>query len=148
MKLFWNSANQNKNNFRFTTVTKQVNNQTNCRIALEKLKKIWICLIFFQLYFTSENISSLCAWRQFRRPQMRYKAKMTLWVLYQYYSSTHPTQTNPLCIQQCLCGGYTTVHCVQFGFNFFSQLCRSQAQCSEKKSVSIPIQVLQEPCRL
>ena len=40
MKLFFKSANQNKNNFRFATLTKHVNNQTNCRIDLEKLKKI------------------------------------------------------------------------------------------------------------
>ena len=37
MKLFCKRANQNKNNFRFTTLTKHVNNQTNCRIALEKI---------------------------------------------------------------------------------------------------------------
>ena len=40
MKLFFKSSNQNKNNFRFVTLTKHVNNQTNCRIDLEKLKKI------------------------------------------------------------------------------------------------------------
>ena len=28
------------------TITKSVNNQTNCRIAVEILKKIWICLEF------------------------------------------------------------------------------------------------------
>ena len=39
-------ANQNKNNFMLTNLTKRVNNQTNCCIALEILKKIWICLIF------------------------------------------------------------------------------------------------------
>ena len=44
MKLFFKSANQNKNNFRFATLTKHVNNQTNCRIDLEKLKKIQIHL--------------------------------------------------------------------------------------------------------
>ena len=36
-----------QNNFGFTRVsanlTKHVNNQTNCHIALEKWKKIWIC---------------------------------------------------------------------------------------------------------
>ena len=36
------------NNFRFTTMfsalTKHGNNHANCRIALEKFKKIWICL--------------------------------------------------------------------------------------------------------
>ena len=36
-------TNQNKNNFKFTTLTKHVNNQTNCHITLEKWKKIWIC---------------------------------------------------------------------------------------------------------
>ena len=50
MKLFCKRANQNKNNFRFTTLTKHVNNQTNCRITLEKMKKIWICLVFIYLY--------------------------------------------------------------------------------------------------
>ena len=55
MKLFCKSANQNKNNFRFTTLTKHVNNQTNCCIALEKLKKIWICLVFIQLYLVFSN---------------------------------------------------------------------------------------------
>ena len=39
LKLFCKSANQNKNNIRFTTLTKHVNNQTNFRAALEKLKK-------------------------------------------------------------------------------------------------------------
>ena len=39
------SANQNKNSFTFTNLTKPVNNQTNCRIALEILKKIWISLL-------------------------------------------------------------------------------------------------------
>ena len=46
MKLFCKSANQIKNNLMVTTLTKHVNNQTNYSIALEKLKKIWICLIF------------------------------------------------------------------------------------------------------
>ena len=45
----------NKNNFRFTTLTNQVNNQTNCGITLEKLKKIWICLEFIYLYFQIQN---------------------------------------------------------------------------------------------
>ena len=45
-KLFCKSTNQNENNFRYTTLTKQGNNQTNCRIALERLKKIRICLVF------------------------------------------------------------------------------------------------------
>jgi hypothetical protein len=34
-----------KNNFRFATLTKHGNNQTNCRTAFEKLMKIWICLV-------------------------------------------------------------------------------------------------------
>ena len=46
MKLFCKSANQNKNNFMLTTFTKHSNNQINCRIALEKMKKIWICFVF------------------------------------------------------------------------------------------------------
>ena len=46
VKLFCKRANQNKNNFRFTIFTKHVNNQTNCRITLENLKKTWICLVF------------------------------------------------------------------------------------------------------
>ena len=50
LKLFCKSANQNKNNFRFTTLTKYVNNQTNCHIALEKLKKIWSRLVLILLY--------------------------------------------------------------------------------------------------
>ena len=50
MKFFCKRANQNKNNFRFTTLTKHVNNQTNCRITLEKMKKIQIFLIFISLY--------------------------------------------------------------------------------------------------
>ena len=50
MKLFCMRANQNKNNFRFTTLTKHVNNQTNYRITMEKMKKIWICLVFIYLY--------------------------------------------------------------------------------------------------
>ena len=37
------------NNFRFTTLTKHVNNETNWRIALEILKKIWISLMFIWL---------------------------------------------------------------------------------------------------
>ena len=37
MKLFCKSANQNKNNLRFTTLTKPVNNQTNCRSAFENM---------------------------------------------------------------------------------------------------------------
>ena len=53
MKLFCKNANQNKNNFRFTTLTKHMNNQTNCCITLEKIKKIWICLVFIQLYLDS-----------------------------------------------------------------------------------------------
>ena len=40
---------QNKHNLRFTTLTKHVNNQTNCCITLEKLKKIWLCLVFIYL---------------------------------------------------------------------------------------------------
>ena len=31
-------------------LTKHINNQTNCHITLEKLKKIWICLVFIYLY--------------------------------------------------------------------------------------------------
>ena len=38
------SKNQNKFNFMFPNLTKRVNNQTNCR--MERLKKIWICLVF------------------------------------------------------------------------------------------------------
>ena len=52
MKLFCKSANENKNNFMFATLTKYVNNQANCCITLEKLKKIWICLVLIQLYHT------------------------------------------------------------------------------------------------
>ena len=44
MKLFCKSANENKTNFMFATLTKHVNNQANCCITLEKLKKIWIHL--------------------------------------------------------------------------------------------------------
>ena len=38
MKMLWKSANQNKNNFRFATLTKHVNNQTNSQwyIALNR----------------------------------------------------------------------------------------------------------------
>ena len=36
MKLFCRSANQNKSNFRFTTLTKHINNKTNWCIGLEK----------------------------------------------------------------------------------------------------------------
>ena len=36
MKLFFKRANQNEKNFRFTTLTKHLNNQTNCCITLEK----------------------------------------------------------------------------------------------------------------
>ena len=32
-------ANQNKNNFRFTTITKHGNNQTNCYITFEKIEE-------------------------------------------------------------------------------------------------------------
>ena len=39
LKLFCKSANQNKNNFRFTTLTKHVNNQTNCCNALKNWRK-------------------------------------------------------------------------------------------------------------
>ena len=42
-------ANQNKNNFMFTSLIKQVDSQKKLLlvfIALEKLKKIWICLVF------------------------------------------------------------------------------------------------------
>ena len=35
-----------QNNFRFTTLTKHGINYTNCCIALEILKKIWISLVF------------------------------------------------------------------------------------------------------
>ena len=49
MKLFLLQKSKQKN-FTFTFVsanlTKHVNNQTNCRITLEKMKKIWICLIY------------------------------------------------------------------------------------------------------
>ena len=49
----WNcsgiSANQNKNNFTFANLTKHVNNQTNFRVPLEILKKIWICLVYLLL---------------------------------------------------------------------------------------------------
>ena len=58
MKLFCKSETQNKNNFMFKTLTKHVKNQTNCRIALEKLKKIWICLIV--KYVFSCNPASCC----------------------------------------------------------------------------------------
>ena len=34
---------------RLTTLTKHVKNQTNCCIALEKMKKIYICLVFIYL---------------------------------------------------------------------------------------------------
>ena len=37
------------NNFRVATLTKLVNNQTNFRIALEILKKLWICLKLYLL---------------------------------------------------------------------------------------------------
>ena len=43
--------NQNKNNFTYTNLTKGVNYQTNCCIASEMLKKIWIGLIIIQLYY-------------------------------------------------------------------------------------------------
>ena len=47
------SANQNKNKIMFTTCPKHVNQQRiNCQM-LAKLKKLWICLVFFQLYHTS-----------------------------------------------------------------------------------------------
>ena len=32
------------NNVRFTTLTKHVNNQTNCRNTFKILKEIWICM--------------------------------------------------------------------------------------------------------
>ena len=37
---------QIRTNFTFVTLTKHVNNQTNCRITLEILKKIWLGLVF------------------------------------------------------------------------------------------------------
>ena len=37
---------QKKDNFTFVNLTKRMNNQTNCSIALEILRKIWICLVF------------------------------------------------------------------------------------------------------
>ena len=43
-----------KNNFRFTSLTKHVNNQTNCRITLKNLKKTWICLIFIYVAVKKE----------------------------------------------------------------------------------------------
>ena len=48
-KLFCKSTNQNENNFRFTTLAKHVNSQTNCCISSEKVKKIWICLVLIYL---------------------------------------------------------------------------------------------------
>ena len=58
-------SNQNKNNFMFTTLTKHVNNQTNCCIALEKLKKIWIwvVLIYLAVYIV---------WNQLRLHKISY----------------------------------------------------------------------------
>ena len=49
-EIVFDYKNQNKNNVRVATLTKHVNNQTNCGIALEKVRKIWSCLIFIQLY--------------------------------------------------------------------------------------------------
>ena len=43
-----------KKHFRFALVsaniTKHLNNQTSCPITLEKMKKVWICLLFIKLY--------------------------------------------------------------------------------------------------
>ena len=52
---------QNKYNFRFklrfTTLTKHVNNQTNCRIALEKLNWSVMLFIFNLDWFRQSNLS-------------------------------------------------------------------------------------------
>ena len=44
-----------KNNFMFVNLTKRVNNQTNCCIALEILKKIWICLVVIYIAVKKAN---------------------------------------------------------------------------------------------
>ena len=49
------------------TITKSVNNQTNCRIAVEILKKIWICLVFIQLYIFYLVLWSSKVWAFFIR---------------------------------------------------------------------------------
>ena len=52
------SKNQNKNNFKYTTLTKHVNNQTNCSNALEILKKIWICLVIISFTLCIRSFTS------------------------------------------------------------------------------------------
>ena len=44
--VMYKNENKNKFSFRFATLTKHVNKQTNSLVALEKLRKIWIGLIF------------------------------------------------------------------------------------------------------
>ena len=47
---FQNVINKNKNNFTFANLTKCVNNQTNCRIALEILKKLIYLAVSESIY--------------------------------------------------------------------------------------------------
>ena len=50
----------------FKSLIQHVNNQTICRVALEKLKKIWICLVFVLLQYFLYNwyfkLSPKCFW--------------------------------------------------------------------------------------
>ena len=59
LKLFCRSANQNKNNFRFPTLKKHANNQTNWLIILEKIEEnMELSRIYLTVYETTSSWQS------------------------------------------------------------------------------------------
>ena len=51
---------QDRSNFKFASVTEHVNNQTNCHIALEKLKKMDLSRIHLDVSRYGQKLSEFC----------------------------------------------------------------------------------------